>query len=191
MKIIDKKKDEQRKIFRKKRNSLSINNFAASQILEKNIVDFKIFEKCKIIASFISTQSEISTTFLNDFILNNNKTLCLPVIDQNLNRLIFREYDAETKLIPGKFGIMEPIKSNKELMPQIILTPCLAFDSMGFRLGYGGGYYDKTFLYLKNRKHKFISIAVAFDEQKASEVVHDIFDQKINYILTEKKLYKI
>ena len=40
MKIIDKKKDEQRKIFRKKRNSLSINNFAASQILEKNIVDF-------------------------------------------------------------------------------------------------------------------------------------------------------
>ena len=61
----------------------------------------------------------------------------------------------------------------------------------GFRLGYGGGYYDKTFSYLKNINHHFISIVVAFEDQKVDEVVHNDLDQKINYILTEKDLYKI
>ena len=86
---------------------------------------------------------------------------------------------------------MEPSANNKELLPEIILTPCLAFDKNGFRLGYGGGYYDKTFVYLRNKKHKFITIAVAFDAQKVNEVMHENFDQKINYILTEKELYKV
>ena len=96
-----------------------------------------------------------------------------------------------TKLIPGKFGVMEPKYLSKDLFPEIILTPCLAFDKNGFRLGYGGGYYDKNFSYFKSMNHKFISIAVAFDDQKVDEVVHDSLDQKINYILTEKKLYKV
>ena len=60
-----------------------------------------------------------------------------------------------------------------------------------FRLGFGGGYYDKTFSYLKKIKHKFISIAVAFDDQKIDELAHDKYDQKIDYILTEKKLYTV
>ena len=86
---------------------------------------------------------------------------------------------------------MQPSDLSKELLPEIILTPCLAFDENGFRLGYGGGYYDKTFSYLKKIKHKFISIAVAFDGQKIDKLVHDKYDQKIDYILTEKKLYKV
>ena len=94
-------------------------------------------------------------------------------------------------MVSGKFGIMQPSDLSKEFLPEIILTPCLAFDEYGFRLGYGGGYYDKTFFYLKKIKHKFISIAVAFDDQKIDELVHDKYDQKIDYILTEKKLYKV
>ena len=61
----------------------------------------------------------------------------------------------------------------------------------GFRLGYGGGYYDKTITYLKKKKHKFISIAIAFDDQKVKSVIHNNYDQRIDYILTEKELYKI
>ena len=86
---------------------------------------------------------------------------------------------------------MQPSDLSKEFLPEIILTPCLAFDENGFRLGYGGGYYDKTFSYLKKIKHKFISIAVAFDDQKIDKLVHDKYDQKIDYILTEKKLYRV
>ena len=104
----------------------------------------------------------------------------MPVVKNNSETLIFREYNSQTKLIQGKFGILEPSDFSKELLPEIILTPCLAFDKSGFRLGYGGGYYDKTFAKLKSIKHKFISIVIAFEGQKVSKVEHDYLDQKID-----------
>ena len=184
-------KEYQRKISIKKRATLKDKNSDAFNTLQDNLKDLKNFKNYKIIASFISFKSEISTQFLNEFLLNNGKILCLPIIKNNSETLNFIEYNLKTKLVSGKFGIMQPSDLSKEFLPEIILTPCLAFDENGFRLGYGGGYYDKTFSYLKKIKHKFISIAVAFDDQKIDELVHDKYDQKIDYILTEKKLYKV
>jgi len=187
---INLEKIHQRKISIRKRISLKKKYDSSSQVLSVHLKNLTNFHNYKIIASFISIKSEISTQILNKFLLDNNKILCLPVIKKNFKILSFIEYNAKTKLIPGKFGIFEPKDLDKELLPEIILTPCLAFDEKGFRLGYGGGYYDKTFTYLKKNKHKFISIAVAFDDQRVSEIIREGHDQKINYILTEKKLYK-
>jgi 5-formyltetrahydrofolate cyclo-ligase len=184
-------KEYQRKISIKKRATLKDKNSNAFKRLQDHLKDLINFKNYKIIASFISFKSEISTQFLNEFLLNNGKILCLPIIKNNSETLNFIEYNLKTKLVSGKFDIMQPSDLSKELLPEIILTPCLAFDENGFRLGYGGGYYDKTFSYLKKIKHKFISIAVAFDDQKIDELVHDKYDQKIDYILTEKKLYKV
>ena len=184
-------KEYQRKISIKKRATLKDKNSNAFKSLPAHLKDLIDFKNYKIIASFISFKSEISTQFLNEFLLNNGKILCLPIIKKNSETLNFIEYNLKTKLVSGKFGIMQPSNLSKEFFPEIILTPCLAFDENGFRLGYGGGYYDKTFSYLKKIKHKFISIAVAFDDQKIDELVHDKYDQKIDYILTEKKLYKV
>ena len=184
-------KEHQRKISIKKRATLKDKNSNAFQTLQDHLKGLINFKNYKIIASFISFKSEISTQFLNEFLFNNGKILCLPIIKNNSETLNFIEYNLKTKLVSGKFGIMQPSDLSKEFLPEIILTPCLAFDENGFRLGYGGGYYDKTFSYLKKIKHKFISIAVAFDDQRIDELVHDKYDQKINYILTEKKLYKV
>ena len=188
---INTSKEYQRKISIKKRATLKNKNSNAFKTLTDHFKDLTNFKNYKIIASFISIKSEIPTQFLNEFLLDNNKILCLPIIKNNSETLNFVEYNLKTKLIPGKFGIMQPSDLNNEYLPEIILTPCLAFDERGFRLGYGGGYYDKTFSYLKNIKHKFISIAVAFDGQKINKLVHDQYDQKIDYILTEKKLYTV
>ena len=184
-------KEHQRKISIKKRATLKDKNSNASKTLQDHLNGLINFKNYKIIASFISFKSEISTQFLNEFLFNNGKIVCLPIIKNNSETLNFIEYNLTTKLVSGKFGIMQPSDLSKEFLPEIILTPCLAFDENGFRLGYGGGYYDKTFSYLKKIKHKFISIAVAFDDQKIDELVHDKYDQKIDYILTEKKLYKV
>ena len=85
---------------------------------------------------------------------------------------------------------MEPA-NDSDYLPDIIFAPCLAYDQFGFRLGYGGGYYDKTIFYLRSINHNFIVVGVAFDDQKVEKVVHNHLDQKMNYILTEKHLYKI
>ncbi|MFL2510421.1 MAG: 5-formyltetrahydrofolate cyclo-ligase [Alphaproteobacteria bacterium] len=148
------------------------------------------FNSSKIVASFLSIKSEISTDALNQYLLSLGKILCLPIIENNKEILIFKRYCIGDELKKGKFGVSEPLNSQTYL-PDIIFVPCLAFDENGFRLGYGGGYYDKSIANLYSIKHKFISIGVAYEEQKVKNVVHDSLDQKLNYILTEKQLYNI
>ena len=92
-------------------------------------------------------------------------------------------------MIDGYMQIKEPSEKNEVLVPELLFVPCLAYDNFGFRLGYGGGYYDRTFTYLKNNKKKFISVGYAFDDQKISQVPKDQFDIKLDYVITEKKLY--
>ena len=86
-------------------------------------------------------------------------------------------------------NIKEPPKLNEILYPELIFVPCLAFDNNGFRLGYGGGYYDKTLSQYKKNNINFISVGFAFDDQKVNNVPTDKFDIKLDYVITEKKIY--
>ena len=147
------------------------------------------FEKYNIISSFISINSEINTKELNNYIIKKNKILCLPVVLNKDENLIFRKFTNNKEMIKGFMNIDEPIDKNEIVTPEILFVPCLAFDILGFRLGYGGGYYDRTFSYLKNHNKKFISVGYAFDGQKISKVPKDKFDIKLDYVITEKNIY--
>ena len=183
-------KKNQRKLAEKKRLLIhqSFNNRLVdfNKLLQKN----KWFKDGKIIASFLSIKTEISTHSLNQLIWESNKTLCLPVTKYNSDLLTFHRYKKKDKLISGRFNIMEP-DHNYECMPDVIFVPCLAFDLFGYRLGYGGGFYDKTLAYFVSLKRTFTVVGLAYDNQQVDEVIHDNLDQKLNYILTEKQLYKI
>ena len=148
----------------------------------KKLTNYDWFNQSKIIASFLSIKSEISTNDLNQYLFSLDKILCLPVIENNKEILIFKRYCFGDELKKGKFGVREPVNSQTYL-PDIIFVPCLAFDENGFRLGYGGGYYDKCIANFFSIKHKFISIGLAYEEQKVKNVVHDSLDQKLNYCL--------
>ena len=172
---------------RKKLFSDNINNFNKS--LFENFFKKINFETFLVVSSFISINTEIDTTELNNYILKNNKKLCLPVVIKKNSHLLFRRFSNNKNLIEGFMKIKEPSNTNHFLIPELLFVPCLAYDSMGYRLGYGGGYYDRTFSYLKKNKKKFISVGYAFDDQKVSEVPKDKFDIKLDYVITEKKIY--
>ena len=159
------------------------------QSLIENLFKKINLKKVKIISSFISTNSEIDTKELNNFILEKNKILCLPVVSKKYNYLLFREFTSNKDMIEGFMKIKEPAITNKILIPDVLFIPCLAFDKFGFRLGYGGGYYDKTLNHLKKIDKKFLSIGYAFEGQKVSDVPKDKLDMKLDYVITEKKLY--
>ena len=187
---INNQKKKLRLLCSKKRKLLKMNDKNSSFKLVKNILEIKELKKVKIIASFIPIKTEISTKSLNDYFFTLGKKVCLPVILNNNKHLIFRSYDKLTTLKEGFFNITEPDETKEELLPDMVLTHCLAFDQFGFRLGYGGGYYDRTFVKFKKIKHPFISVIVAYDGQKLNKVVINQIDQKIDYILTEKKIYR-
>ena len=147
------------------------------------------FETTNIVSSFISINTEICTSELNNYLLKKNKILCLPTILKKDHYLVFRNFINNDDLIEGFMKIKEPPNNSEIVIPELIFVPCLAFDNFGFRLGYGGGYYDRTFSFLKNNKRKFISVGYAFDGQKVTEVPKDKFDIKLDYVITEKKIY--
>jgi len=118
-----------------------------------------------------------------------NKILCFPVIKNKNDSLIFLQYSIDQKKEIGVYKTLEPQKENPELIPEVIIVPCLAFDLNGNRLGYGGGYYDRTFEKLNNLNKNFISIGYAYDDQIVSNVPVETSDYKLDYVLTEKQLY--
>lgn len=152
-----------------------------------------------LIDSFITQQVSIFQTYNNEIDTNNLITLLfskkisisLPCIDEDSNQMIFRELKEGEELVKGKYGILEPSDKNKVIIPSVLFIPLLAFDDNGNRLGYGGGYYDKYIEELENNENVSIKIGVGYSFQKINEVPNNSMDKKLNWILTEKYLYKV
>jgi len=166
------------------KNTYNFNPINVNQLLKN-----KKLNNLKTISSFFSIKSEIPTSDLNEYLISKNKILSFPVINPGSKILSFRKFKKNQNLVKGSYNIPEPPFENEELIPNLIFVPCLAFDIQGYRLGYGGGYYDSTFAYFKDINHQFISVGFAYDGQKVDNVIRDQFDYKLNYVLTEKQLY--
>lgn len=91
--------------------------------------------------------------------------LALPVVVERGHRLAFRAWTPGDELEPGDHGTFHPFATAPALVPAVVLVPLLAFDRQGFRLGYGGGYYDRTLESLRAKAHvRTIGIALAAQE---------------------------
>jgi 5-formyltetrahydrofolate cyclo-ligase len=111
----------------------------------------------------------------------------LPVVLKKGEPLIFRQWHPGSSLVNGGFGTEVPPPSAPELEPQVLVVPLLAFDAEGYRLGYGGGFYDRTLDKLRTGSAADpLAVGVAFSAQHVSRVPRDDFDQPLDWIVTEK-----
>ena len=117
------------------------------------------------------------------------KKLAFPTIERNSETLSFKTTNSFKSFKLGKFNIPEPKVDNEEIIPQLFFVPCLGFDVKGYRIGYGGGFYDKTFEKLKKLNLLFNTVGFAYDDQKLNELPIEKFDYKLDFVLTEKQLY--
>ena len=141
------------------------------------------------IGTYISFRDELDTKKLNQYLLERELNLALPAIDFQTKEINFFMYNKNTELIENKFSILEPKNKDKVIFPKIILIPLLGYSKSGFRLGYGGGYYDK---YLsKNGIGDVKKIGIAFSFQEVEEIPVEDHDERLDWILTEKHLYKV
>jgi 5-formyltetrahydrofolate cyclo-ligase len=114
--------------------------------------------------------------------------IALPVVKAKGEPLLFRHWVPGTPLVQGSFKVMTPPEGAPELEPQVLLVPLLAFDRAGYRLGYGGGFYDRT---LEKRRreahsgHPVLAIGIAFAAQETESLPRGPFDQRLDWIATE------
>ena len=116
----------------------------------------------------------------------------MPVIDTNTKSMFFKTWKPKDKLMKGPLGNLEPSRNQKFILPQILVVPMLSFDKELFRLGYGGGYYDKSINILKNyfKKEKkfFITIGLAYSIQEEKKLPRENHDMSLDYIITENDI---
>ena len=104
------------------------------------------------------------------------------------NEMEFFKYSFKNPLNINKYGIPEPFKK-KMIFPNILFVPLVAFDDNLYRIGYGGGYYDRYIAKLEKKKN-FLSIGFAFSFQKIDKIPLNNFDKKLDAVITENKIYK-
>ena len=118
------------------------------------------------------------------------RTLALPVVVAKGEPLIFRRWQPDMVLDAGVFGTRHPRPQEPEIPPQTLLVPLLAFDDQGFRLGWGGGFYDRTLADLRAVR-PVIAIGVAYHGQRVGHVPHTPEDEPMDWIITDEAILEI
>ena len=120
------------------------------------------------------------------FALRADGHLCaLPVVTGRDRPLTFRAWTPDTTLQAGSFGVQVPPEDAEALRPDIVVTPLLAFDDDGYRLGYGGGYYDRTLADLRAQERGVLAVGLAFAGQRVASLPHDDGDEPLDWLVSE------
>ena len=164
---------------RKKKNNKNI-KFPFLKIfkeIKKNI------SKKKIVGGYYPVNFEIDILEFLEKLEMKGLQLCLPIVKKD-NKMDFYSWSTKNLLKLNKYGIPEP-EQIKKVFPDIILVPLVAFDSRLYRIGYGGGYYDRYIEKLSNKKN-LLKIGIAHSCQKINRVPTNKYDKKLDIIITEK-----
>jgi 5-formyltetrahydrofolate cyclo-ligase len=136
-----------------------------------------------VVSGFSAIRDEIDPAALLARLGGEGYRLCLPVMQGKGLPLVFRAWSPGDAMGKVQWGIAEPLPDKPVLEPDVVLVPLLAFDATGYRLGYGGGFYDRTLARLRATK-PVIAIGVAYDELKVDAVPHQVYDQPLDWVLT-------
>ena len=174
-----------------KRSKLSINEILErSKTIANILFNSNQYNNSNFIFSFISFKDEVNTHEIIKNSIVNGKRIGVPVtVPKNREMLVSELIDFDKELELGYYNILTPKKEYTRIVSpelvDLVLVPGVAFDKRGYRVGYGGGYYDR---FLNKWKKGVIKIGLCYDLQLLSQVPTDSYDIPVDYIITEKGL---
>ena len=143
------------------------------------------------ISAFWPLADELDTRPLIMALAARGHRIGLPVVIKRGEPLLFRLWTPGTELVQGNFRVMTPPPESPEVVPSLLIVPLLAFDRAGYRLGYGGGFYDRTLNKLRAAGGDVLAVGVALSVQEVPEVPRDDTDQPLDWIVTEREAFAI
>jgi 5-formyltetrahydrofolate cyclo-ligase len=164
-------------------------NYLKSKKFNFNLI-FKLikkhfYKKKIIIAGYYPSNYEVNVlNFLKEASKKRFK-IVLPVVKSS-NKMSFKSWVFEDPLYVSKFGILEPNNLEKEINPDLVMVPLVAFDNQLNRIGYGKGYYDRSLQKIRKKKKQTVSIGIAYSFQQCAKIPVNKHDFKLDYIFTER-----
>lgn len=169
---------------RKRRAAIDyVSRVKAAEDLAEHGLDFLAGREIAAVSGYYPVRDELDCLALLKRLEDQGAPIALPVIVREPKDLQFRAWASDAPSVAGNFGIPVPEPREKYIRPDVVLTPLLAFDRLGYRLGYGGGYYDCALSRLAS-EGPVIAIGLAFDCQEVETVPHDESDYRLDWVLT-------
>ncbi|WP_312820964.1 5-formyltetrahydrofolate cyclo-ligase [Brevundimonas sp.] len=134
-----------------------------------------------VVALYRSIGAEVPTDNLAEALLAQGRTLCLPVVTSREEAMVFRHWSPGDPLEDDLAGCPAPLDLASTVTPDLVITPLVAFDAAGYRLGQGGGYYDRTFAALPDA----VRVGLAFAGQQVETLPVEAHDIRLHGVLTE------
>jgi 5-formyltetrahydrofolate cyclo-ligase len=178
--ILSKTKQDLRIAAREKRRTLNRADFASA--ISRHAEALQI-PKGSVVGGYHALPEEADPALLLERLVELGCHIAYPRVTGKGLPLDFHRVPDGEVLAPGAFGIHEPLDSWPRATPDMLLVPLLAFDASGHRLGYGGGFYDRTIALLK-----VPAIGITFAGQEIDRLPHQAHDAQLTAILTERGL---
>lgn len=182
-----------KKEYRKKayeiRNSLTdrqVREFSSS--IETRLLQHPCYRDCRTLFTYVSMEKEVHTHGLIEKALRDGKRVCVPrvVPGQYMEAVPIKSLRDDLK--PGFFNVLEPVADLPPITPEeieLVIVPGLVFDREGYRIGYGGGYYDK---YLQLIPEDCMTVGLVFHQLVADRIPREPHDRKVKLVITEKSV---
>ena len=155
---------------------------AAHGVAERGLDFLPPLQPTAVVAGFASLPDEFRIWPLLRRLHAAGVHLAMPVMQGKGKRLIFRRWKPGDAMDSGVWGISEPKSDSPAIEPDILLVPLLAVDSAGWRLGYGGGFYDRTLRAVRAAK-PVAAVGLGFDQQQIDAVPHVDYDERLDWVL--------
>ena len=180
-------KSAKRKELKLKRSLIESREYLC-RLIEESFSETYLYKNAEVILMYYSVGSEVSTQAIFEKALSDNKLTAFPVCLDSNGVMSFYYVNGADDLEEGMYGIKAPKEGCEqygEHKNSLCIVPGLAFDKRGYRIGYGKGYYDR---FLEN--FNGITVGFCYEEMVEDILPADEFDKKVDYLITDKKIYK-
>ena len=182
--VIDEAKVSLRRQAADTRDRLAEQADSAAEALVSQADRFMSCFSPQIVAGYWPVRTELNILPFLAALQDRGVRLCLPITGAAGTALSFHAWDYGAELDRGRYNIQQPFKEADQLIPDVICVPLLAFDAAYHRLGYGGGYYDRTLAALRTNGHKVAAVGMAYAGQERDQLVTGPYDQPLDNVLT-------
>jgi len=194
MKEVARRRQEMRQRMRHRRENATRGREVAERLRHKGLSLLRRLRErgvpVNVVAGHVPVKGEVDIMSLLQALHGAGHELALPVVAQRDAPLVFRRWRPGDALRQGAYGIPEPQAAAEEMLPQVLLVPLLAFDRTGVRLGYGGGYYDRTLESLRRRGQPVTAIGCAAGWQEVENIPALATDERLDWIITDEEIIR-